>query len=1022
MEETEGPPSEDGVARARLGERTFVATKEGVSVVWPDGETIKLGSIAVDPRHLAVDATGRYVAVASASQVLVYFTEDWTIVHEHVHEHDLAGLRFDKKVLIAQDESGGVHRHPLEVEPEPPESGPPPAPLVLKGNPLRLVSGGVVTLVGLTLGLWAVIWPWSSRAGVFAGAFATLVTTAGVLLLLGCFDDRGERTEARALARPLGLVAAGALATFVTLRLGVSGTLQPLGAAIAIPAAFLALVGAVGSFLDALRAPSRPFYRREGFWLIVYTTLVLLPALGSKSLTDPWETHYGEVAREILARQDWISLWWAHEKWFMSKPILGFWMQSLAMATLGVHYEPGRMLESAAHGAAPWPEWAVRFPVFAFTVLATYVLYKAVAGAFGRRAGLLGGVVLTSMPQWFFIAHQTMTDMPFVASMSAALGFFLIGAQEPADRLLRVHEVHLGPLRVGLSARHLLLAAVVGVATPQLVYLVTRNLELAMDPVIGLRMPPIQLVSDSFVFGSAENCGNSPGNPPCAQHIAALPRFHPALQAVLWAQALAIFLWLTWGEKRARRVAFLAAFFCVALSTMAKGPAGLVLPAAAVLGYLVVTNRWSLLLQLEVAAGTTMILPVAMPWFVAMYVRHGSEFTDRLFFYDMVKRAFDQAHDTNDGQDVSFRYYIGQLGYGTFPWLGLLPAALFGRRSDDRSADDDASTHARGALALFAVWFVVTFGLFAYMKTKFHHYVLPALPGLAMLVGVALHRLLEEGGELARVPRRDLVFAFLVGPACALVALLAGGATWGGVASYAAITGAAALVASRVGSHSIVGVGFDRVASGVLLLAGAAVAFFAGRDMAADRVEQPSDARLLHLFTYNYEREWPEHLDFSGPLWAFTFCAGMLLVLASSERLRRGALLAFAGLATAFAAWALDAYFVQTSPHWGQRELVLRYVRERANEPGPLVAYQMNWKGENFYTGNDVAILLDRGKEAKSWFSNQKKKKKQKVFYVVTTHGLESTLLGDIGKSAELEKLTTERDNNKFVLVKAVVP
>jgi hypothetical protein len=39
---------------------------------------------------------------------------------------------------------------------------------------------------------------------------------------------------------------------------------------------------------------------------------------------------YGEVAREILSRDDWISLWWAQEDWFWSKPIFIFWIEGRA--------------------------------------------------------------------------------------------------------------------------------------------------------------------------------------------------------------------------------------------------------------------------------------------------------------------------------------------------------------------------------------------------------------------------------------------------------------------------------------------------------------------------------------------------------------------------------------------------------------------------------------------------------------------------------------------------------------------
>ena len=65
-----------------------------------------------------------------------------------------------------------------------------------------------------------------------------------------------------------------------------------------------------------------------------------LPWLGATGLWDPWETHYGEVAREILARDDWISLWWAQEDWFWSKPILIFWMEALSMGAFGVDFHP----------------------------------------------------------------------------------------------------------------------------------------------------------------------------------------------------------------------------------------------------------------------------------------------------------------------------------------------------------------------------------------------------------------------------------------------------------------------------------------------------------------------------------------------------------------------------------------------------------------------------------------------------------------------------------------------------------
>ena len=42
----------------------------------------------------------------------------------------------------------------------------------------------------------------------------------------------------------------------------------------------------------------------------------------------------------------------------------------------------------------------------------------------------------------------------------------------------------------------------------------------------------------------------------------------------------------------------------------------------------------------------------------------------------MVGRATSHLHDTNGSDDVSFRYYVWQLGYALFGWAGLAPAAF----------------------------------------------------------------------------------------------------------------------------------------------------------------------------------------------------------------------------------------------------------------------------------------------------------------------------------------------------------
>ena len=210
-----------------------------------------------------------------------------------------------------------------------------------------------------------------------------------------------------------------------------------------------------------------------------------------------------------------------------------------------------------------------------------------------------------------------------------------------------------------------------------------------------------------------------------------------------------------------------------------------------------------------------------------------------------------------------------------------------------------------------------------------------------------------------------------------------------------------------------------RVMFGAAAIGGIVLVFLVGRDMAVLRPDQPSSARLLHLFTYNYEREWPASLDFSKPLWGFTVAAMGALAVVAVPRVRKLGLAAFGVVATGFAMFALDVYFPAVAPHFGQRETSLRYYVESAKNPGPLVAYQMNWKGENFYNGNQVATFAESGKPFRDWLA-KRRKQGQKIFYVVLLTNRFSSLQSELGETKALDALTTPEENNKLVLYRAI--
>jgi hypothetical protein len=128
--------------------------------------------------------------------------------------------------------------------------------------------------------------------------------------------------------------------------------------------------------------------------------------------------------------------------------------------------------------------------------------YAAVSRVFGRRAGILSAVVLGTMPQFFMIAHQAITDIPFVANMTIAVCMLVLALAEDPERQVRSYRI--GPITV--SAKHAVIAAVFVCVMPQILYLASRNVTL----VEGFQFAWHE---DQFIWGSAGN-GNVPGNTP----------------------------------------------------------------------------------------------------------------------------------------------------------------------------------------------------------------------------------------------------------------------------------------------------------------------------------------------------------------------------------------------------------------------------------------------------------------------------------------------------------------------------
>jgi 4-amino-4-deoxy-L-arabinose transferase-like glycosyltransferase len=89
------------------------------------------------------------------------------------------------------------------------------------------------------------------------------------------------------------------------------------------------------------------------------------------------------------------------------------------------------------------------------------------------------------------------------------------------------------------------------------------------------------------------------------------------------------------------------------------------------------------------------------------------------------------------GDAGTLSYFARQLGYGALPWIAVGVGAFV------------AALRANNRFVLFTViWLVVAYAVVTASATKFHHYILPALPPLSIACGWFLDRCLAREAPL----------------------------------------------------------------------------------------------------------------------------------------------------------------------------------------------------------------------------------------------------------------------------------
>jgi 4-amino-4-deoxy-L-arabinose transferase-like glycosyltransferase len=200
------------------------------------------------------------------------------------------------------------------------------------------------------------------------------------------------------------------------------------------------------------------------------------------------------------------------------------------------------------------------------------------------------------------------------------------------------------------------------------------------------------------------------------------------------------------AEAEARPRAIWLAWIAVGLGVLAKGPVGL-LPLAIWAAWAMARRDWRLITGVRPLAGLAVAAAISAPWYLAMSIMHGRAFIDFAIGHEMVSRVLSES---SFAPVRGFSYYWQIWPGDAAPWSLLFVAAVIWAGYRWRTI----TPNARKAMGFALAWFVCVFLIFSFSQSKIPHYILPAYPAAALLIGIFLDRMADKPEDAAwwRVP------------------------------------------------------------------------------------------------------------------------------------------------------------------------------------------------------------------------------------------------------------------------------
>jgi 4-amino-4-deoxy-L-arabinose transferase-like glycosyltransferase len=181
------------------------------------------------------------------------------------------------------------------------------------------------------------------------------------------------------------------------------------------------------------------------------------------------------------------------------------------------------------------------------------------------------------------------------------------------------------------------------------------------------------------------------------------------------------------ASEAERRNWMLACWAGMALSVLAKGLIGLVLPGGVLVFYTIFSRDWAIWKRLHIVKGLILFFLIATPWFVLVGLKNPEQ--PHFFF---VHEHFDRFLKKEHHREAAWYIFFVLLAAGSVPWVGVLVQSLVS------AARRDGETTVFRPRLMLLVWIAFITLFFTKSNSKLPGYILPVFPGVALLVAYYL--------------------------------------------------------------------------------------------------------------------------------------------------------------------------------------------------------------------------------------------------------------------------------------------